>query len=111
MANVLKDAVKNATAINDEVIAGNMLSGTKGMATAYFNATVTTPTPELRAIYASNLNQTIAGHSALTELAVNKGWEAPYNPPTQQLSDEAVKATNTIQPSAQQQGQQQGQQC
>lgn len=92
MSSILSNIVKNTTDINDEVIAGNMLSAAKGGADAYLNATMTTATPELRTLYASNLNQMVAGHSALTELTVNKGWANPYTSPTQQLSEAVNKA-------------------
>jgi spore coat protein CotF len=96
MSTILSNIVQNTTDINDEVIAGNMLASAKGAADAYLNATITSTTPELRAIYASSLNQVVGGHSALTELNINKGWIKPYNPPTQQLSDVVTKAEATI---------------
>lgn len=96
MSTILSNIVKNTTDINDEVIAGNMLASAKGAADAYLNATITSTTPELRAIYSSSLNQVVGGHSALTELNINKGWIKPYNPPTQQLSDVIIKAETTV---------------
>lgn len=102
MASVITNLVQNTTNINDEVIAGNMLSGAKGAASAYFTATITSTTPELRALYAANLDQLVNGHSALTELVVNRGWVNPYNPPVQQLSDVAMKAGATVQTATQQ---------
>ena len=48
---------------------------------------MTSATPELRAIYSSSLNQIIGGHSALTDLAINRGWVSPYDEPSQQLAD------------------------
>lgn len=101
MANIISNLMQNTTKINDEVIAGNMLAGTAGTANAYFTATMTSTTPELRALYASSLNQLVGGHSALTELVVNRGWDKPYNPPVQQLSDAAMKAGVTVQPTNQ----------
>lgn len=94
--NILSNIAQNTTDINDEVIAGNMLTSAKGAANAYLNAAITSTTPELRAIYSSSLNQVVGGHSALTELTINKGWSKPYNPPAQQLSDIVNKAETTI---------------
>jgi spore coat protein CotF len=96
MASILGNIAKNNTAISDEVIATNMISAAKGSANAYLNAALTSPTPELRAMYASSLNQVLIGHSAITELAINRGWEQPYNPPTQQLSSAYDKAKTVI---------------
>jgi spore coat protein CotF len=98
MASFLGNMVKGTTDINDEIIAGNMLASAKGAADAYLNATMTSTTPELRAVYSSSLNQVVAGHSALTELTVNHGWEKPYNPPTQQLSETYRKSTEIVNP-------------
>lgn len=96
MSTILSNIVQNTTDINDEVIAGNMLAAAKGAADAYLNATITSTTPELRALYSSSLNQVVGGHSALTELTVTKGWIKPYNPPTQQLSEVVNKAETTV---------------
>lgn len=92
MASILGNIAKNNTAISDEIIATNMISAAKGSANAYLNAAMTSPTPELKAMYTSGLSQIINGHSALTQLAINRGWEQPYNPPTQQLSSAYDKA-------------------
>ncbi len=96
MSTILSNIVQSTTDINDEVIAGNMLASAKGAADAYLNATITSTTPELRALYSSSLNQVVGGHSALTELTINKGWSKPYNSPTEQLSDIVNKAETTV---------------
>lgn len=96
MASVMGNMVKNAIDMNDEVIASNMLTAASGTAAAYLKATMTSTTPELKAIYAANLNQAVGGHSALTELAVNRGWVNPYTSPEQQLSDVYVKSRMTV---------------
>lgn len=98
MASLLGNIVKGNTNINDEIIAGNMLASAKGAADAYLNATMTSTTPELRAVYSSSLSQVVAGHTALTELAVNHGWEKPYNPPVQQLSETYKKSEAIVNP-------------
>ncbi|MDU4889788.1 MAG: spore coat protein [Clostridium sp.] len=87
MSNIIGNLIKNNVNINDEVISTNMLSSGKAAADAYLNATLTSSTPELRAIYSAGLSQIVGGHTALTELAVNKGWAKPYNSPIQQLTD------------------------
>lgn len=97
MSTILSNIVQNTTDINDEVIAGNMLAAAKSAADAYLNATMTSTTPELRALYSSSLNQVVGGHSALTELSINRGWNKPYDPPAQQLSDVVNKAGTTVQ--------------
>lgn len=96
MASILGNIAKNNTSINDEVIATNMISAAKGSANAYLNAALTSPTPELKAMYASSLNQVLNGHSAITELAIKRGWEQPYNPPAQQLSSAYDKADTVV---------------
>lgn len=96
MSTILSNIVQKTTDINDEVISGNMLASAKSAADAYLNATMTSTTPELRALYSSSLSQVVAGHSALTELTINKGWINPYNPPNQQLSDVVTKADTIV---------------
>lgn len=96
MVNIVGNMIKNSTDMNDEVIAENMLSSAKAAADAYLNATMLTSTPELRAIYGSNLNQIIGGHSALVELTVNRGWEKPYDSPMQQLAEAYNKSKEVI---------------
>lgn len=96
MATVMGNMVKNAIDMNDEIIASNMLAAAGVTADAYLKAAMTSTTPELKAIYAANLNQAVGGHSALTELAVNRGWVNPYNSPEEQLSDVYVKSRMTV---------------
>lgn len=96
MSNILSSIVNNTTDINDEVIASNMLASAKSAADVYLNATMTCTTPELRAIYSASLNQVVGGHSALTELTVNRGWMHPYESPEKQLSEVVNKSTTII---------------
>ncbi|APC42294.1 spore coat protein [Clostridium estertheticum] len=96
MGMITNNIVKNNTNINDEVIAGNMIGSATSAADAYLAATLTSSTPELRALYSSNLNGIIGGHSALTDLAVNRGWVSPYNKPSQQLADTFEKSQTTV---------------
>lgn len=98
MTSFLGNKVKNATDINDEVIANNMLASSKASANAYLNAAVACATPELRAMYSSSLSQILNGHSALMGLAVKRGWEKPYDTPNQQLSDAYNKSKFLVNP-------------
>lgn len=96
MPNILGNIVQNATDINDEVIASNMLASAKGASNAYLNAALTSPTPELRSMYASGLTQVLNGYSALEDLSINRGWAKPYNTPVQQLTETFTKSKNTV---------------
>jgi spore coat protein CotF len=96
MGMIMNNIVKSNTDINDEVIAGSMMGSAKSSADAYLNATMTSSTPELRAIYASSLNQIINGQSALTDLAVNRGWVSPYSAPSDQLTTTFNKSQTTV---------------
>ena len=95
MTNILGNRVKNMTDINDEVIADNMLASATAAANAYMNATLGSSTPELRAMYSSSLSQVVCGHTALMDLSVKKGWENPYQTPSQQLTAAYVKSQST----------------
>ncbi|HEX9027483.1 MAG TPA: spore coat protein [Clostridium sp.] len=96
MGNIIGNMIKNSMDLNDETIASSMLSSTKEAIDIYLNATLTSSTPELRSIYSASLGQMVAGHTALTELSVHKGWINPYNAPTQQLSDSYNESKNVI---------------
>lgn len=93
---LLGNIVNNTTDIDDEVIISSMLVSAAGAANAYLNATITSATPELKAMYSASLTQVIGGHSTLSELAIKRGWENPYTPPTQQLSEAYTKARSKI---------------
>lgn len=96
MSTILSNIAKRTTDINDEVIAGSMMGAAKSAADAYLNATMTSTTPELRALYSASLTQVVGGHSTLTELSVNKGWISPYDTPSQQLSEAADRSETTV---------------
>jgi len=90
------ETVQENTDINDEVLVNSMISSTTAGANAYLNAALISTAPELKAMYSSSLNQYLQGHAALTELAIKKGWEDPYDSPTQQLSNIYKKAKSTV---------------
>ena len=93
---ILGETVQENTDINDEVLVNNMIASATAGANAYLNAATTSSTPELRAMYTSSLNQILGGQAALTELAVKKEWEKPYDPPSLQLSDAYNKSKSTV---------------
>lgn len=93
---IINNIVNGNTDINDEVIAGNMIGSATSAADAYLAATLTSSTPELRALYSTSLNGIIGGHSALTALAVTRGWAKPYDAPTQQLDESYKKSETTV---------------
>jgi spore coat protein CotF len=96
MASIISNMVQGTTDINDEVIASDMLAGAKGGANAYLNAALMAPTPELRAMYSSNLSQVLSGYNALADLAIKRGWEKPYDDPKHQLVEVYAKSKTTV---------------
>jgi spore coat protein CotF len=97
MPSLLENITRKTTSINDEVIVNSMITAASGATTVYLGAAMTSPTPELRAMYSSVLSQIIVGHSALTDIVIKKGWAQPYNPPVQQLSGAYDKSTEVLQ--------------
>ena len=85
MKNMIGNFVKGNMGIGDKEIALSMLSSSKEAAEMYLNSTLTSSTPELRAIYAASLTQMVEGHTALTKLSIDKEWVKPYDAPTKQL--------------------------
>lgn len=90
--SLLGNRVKDNMDVNDEIIASSMMASAKATADAYFNSTIASTTPELKALYSSSLNQVLGGHTAITELSIKRGWVNPYNTPTQQLTETVKKS-------------------
>ena len=86
MKNMIGNLIKDNIDVNDKMIALGMLSSAKEAADMYLNSTLTSSTPELRAIYSASLGQMVEGHTALTALSITKGWIKPYDMPIDQLS-------------------------
>lgn len=96
MTSFFTNKVKESTNVSDELIANNMIAGASAGATAYFTSGMASTTPELKAMYLGNLNQVLAGHTEIMELAIDKGWESPYDSPSQQLMDVYNKSQETM---------------
>lgn len=96
MRNMIENLIKNNTYIDDKVIILSMLASSKASANMYLNSALTSSTPELRAIYSASLTQMVEGHTALTELSINKGWVKPYDKPIQQLTCSYKESQNVI---------------
>jgi spore coat protein CotF len=95
MASLLSGILGKEITLNNEVIANDMLAGAKAAASAYLTATLEAATPELKALYSGSLNEILAAHAGLTNLALNKDWYKPYEMPEQQLA-EAFKQSVTV---------------
>lgn len=97
MPSLLENITRKTTSINDEVIVNSMIAGAVSSANAYLNAAMASSTPELKALYSASLSQIIAGHSAVTDIAIKKGWMQPYSAPVQQLSGAYDKSSHVLQ--------------
>lgn len=69
----------------DQTLAYASISGAAAAAQAYFSATLTATTPEVRRLFAEYSSQAVMGHEALLGLMIEKGWTNPYDELTQQL--------------------------
>lgn len=95
MKNLIGNIVQEGMNIDDKIIVESMISAAKEAADLYLNSALTSTTPELRVIYSASIGQMVEGHTALTALAVNKGWVKPYEAPISQLSCAYNEAKNT----------------
>ena len=77
MRNMIGNLIKSNMEMDDKLIVSSMLSAAKESADLYLNSALTSTTPELRSIYSASLVQMLEGHTALTELSVNKEWFKP----------------------------------
>lgn len=87
MGSFINNIIKDSTEITDDVIVSNKIDAATALSTAYFNATLASSTPELKALFASALTQVLNGHATWGEIAIKNGWSKPYNTSTQQLSE------------------------
>ena len=97
MRNLIGNLIKSNVDIDDKLIISTMLSSVKEYADLYLSSSLTSTTPELKAIYSASLAQMVEGHTALIELSINKGWIKPYDSPINQLVcsyNESIKVIN-----------------
>ncbi|HOO12795.1 MAG TPA: spore coat protein [Bacillota bacterium] len=97
LLNALTGVGKQA---NDEMVANDMLLGAEAAASAYLMAILKSSTPELRTMYSSALTQILAGHGAMMNLAVTRGWYRPYEKPGQRLAESYRQSETVISQSA-----------
>ena len=98
MPSLLNALMGNNNQLNNQTIANDMLSSSKQAASTYLTAILESSTPELRTMYSNGLTQILAGHEALTSLAVNKDWYQPYKTPDQQLADTFNQSQTLVNP-------------
>lgn len=96
MIKIIADLIKDNANIDDKVIADSMMSTAKAGALLYLDATKTSTTPELRALYTAAVAQMLQGDACLTELAIKKQWIKPYELSVSQLQCAFNCANNTV---------------
>ena len=96
MFKIIGDLIKDNVNIDDKIICESMMTAAKDGATLYLTSTLTSTTPELRAIYAAAVTQMVEGHTALTALSLKKEWVKPYEEPCCQLKCTYDCAEKTI---------------
>ncbi len=93
MPSIINSMFSNtADSSADQTLAYASVSGAAAAAQAYFSATLTATTPEVRRLFAESSSQAVMGHEALLGLMIQKGWTNPYDEPTQQLQFVISKA-------------------
>ncbi|KUO75909.1 MAG: hypothetical protein APF77_07760 [Clostridia bacterium BRH_c25] len=95
MTSVIDSMKAARKQMDDQSIAMDLLAGTKAATSAYYMATLESPTPELRSMFKASLNQTLDEYSVLMDLSLNRGWIQPYGMPEQQLA-ESYKQSQTV---------------
>lgn len=88
MGNLMNTLMgKENTALNDQVLANNMLAMDKAGAAGYLKAALESATPEIRRMYSEYLSTMMVSHEAIVQLALNRGWYTPYQSPVDQLEN------------------------
>lgn len=82
----LKDMLgKRTTNLSDETLVSDAMAAKAAGATALLSASLQCPTPELKQLFSGYMAQLVGEHTALTELALSRGWTKPYDQPENQL--------------------------
>lgn len=93
MSSLINSMFSNTSdASADQTLAYASASGAAAAAQAYFAATLTATTPEVRRLFAEYSSQAVMGHEAIMGLMMQKGWVNPYDDPSQQLRDVTSQA-------------------
>lgn len=96
MGKILGNLGKNTTDLDDEVIMTKMLASSKAASKAYLSAVMCSTAPELRNFFSNYLQQVMAEHATLTELAIKKKWLEPYNTTRYQLRKTYLKSKHLL---------------
>jgi len=94
--SLIKSLTKDVVKLPDETLINNMIVASETGAGAYLAASLKSTTPEIRAMFTANLNQMIGGHTALSELAIQRGWNNPYEAPEHQLLEAFNHSQNVV---------------
>lgn len=96
MSTVLS-AVGEATGLkpDDKVIAGALLAGAKVKAMAYCGAALESTNPEVRHVFTSHLQASLAAHERMTKLMMQRGWYSA-DASAQELLQEAVTQAKPV---------------
>ncbi|HHX24995.1 MAG TPA: spore coat protein [Thermoanaerobacterales bacterium] len=86
MLSTVKEKLgQRITKLSDQTIANNSLTMRSSASSAYLLATLKASTPELKQLFSAHLTQIVSEHTALMQMAINKGWLNPYEKPELQL--------------------------
>ena len=96
MIKMIGNLIQDNINIDDKLIAESMMTAAKDGALLYLNSSITSTTPELRAIYTASVGQMLEGDSALTELSIKKQWLKPSEPALTQLKCALDCAKDTV---------------
>ena len=81
--------------MDDGFIARDMLESSKIATTAYLQAALESPTPELRSMLKSSTTQNYDECTFLMNLSINMDWVKPYELPELQLAN-TYKESQTV---------------
>lgn len=84
----------NAQVLTDQVIAGDLLNGSKAMIKNYAIALTEAASPDARATLHGHLNACVQFHENVFTYMRTKGWYEPHNMPAQLQQD--IQAAQTV---------------
>lgn len=85
----------------DQTLAYTSAAGAAANAQAYFAATLTATTPEVRRLFAEYCTQGLMGHEAIMGLMIKRGWTNPYDRPDSQLHSMVQQSEQLVQQQSQ----------
>lgn len=99
VVGAISEAIGEASGLKpgDDLITLGLMVGAKAKATTYCISVLESTTPEVRHMFATHLQDTLAGHERISKLAVARGYYNAHAAPPELLAQAVHQAQPAIQ--------------